>query len=155
MTPEQRRLRDRFASVPKALAGAALAAELAAGLAAGLAADPGPPGPAEWSPADIVRHLIAVDEEVWRPRLEQMATEDEPAWAWVEPDRWTDRPDASLDDLLVVFAAGRDSLVADLDLLDDRGWARTGTHVTFGRLDVAGLIARAVDHDEEHLGSLS
>lgn len=102
-----------------------------------------------------MRHLIAVDEEVWRPRLEQMAREDEPTWAWVEPDRWMGRPDASLDDLLVVFAAGRATLVARLNQLDDRGWARTGRHVTFGRLDVAGLIARAVDHDEEHLTSLS
>jgi hypothetical protein len=70
VTPEQHRLRDRYAAVPEELARAARAA------------DPKPPAPGEWSPVDIVRHLIAVDEEVWQPRLKQVATEDDRAWPW-------------------------------------------------------------------------
>jgi hypothetical protein len=43
--------------------------------------------------------------------------------------------------------------MATLDALDEAGWARTGTHATFGVLDVAGLMVRAIDHDDEHLRS--
>jgi hypothetical protein len=143
MTPEQRALRDRFAAVPESLARAARSANSR------------PSAPGEWSSSDIVRHLIAVDQEVWEPRLRQVATENDPAWPWVEPDRWNGAPGASLDELLDEFAARRSSMVAGLDGLDERGWARAGTHATYGRLDVAGLIERAADHDEEHLASLA
>ena len=143
MTPEQRALRDRFAAVPESVARAARSANLR------------PSAPGEWSSSDIVRHLIAVDQEVWEPRLRQVATEDNPAWPWVEPDRWTGAPGASLDELLDEFARRRSSMVVGLDELDERGWARAGTHATYGRLDVGGLIERAADHDDEHLASLA
>jgi hypothetical protein len=42
-----------------------------------------------------------------------------------------------------------------LAALGDVGWGRTGTHATYGVLDVAGLMSRAVDHDEEHIRSFS
>lgn len=123
--------------------------------AAARAAPPGPPAPGEWPPTDVVRHLIAVEQEVWHPRLAQLATEDPPRWAWAEPDRWTGLAGASLDELLAVHAAARGRTVATLAELDEAGWARTGTHETFGVLDVASLLTRAVDHDEEHLASLA
>ena len=115
-----------------------------------------PPAPAdEWTPSDIVRHLIAVEIEVWHIRIAQLATEDHPTWAWAEPDRWQGEPDASLERLLEVYRAARSRTVAMLAALDDDGWARTGTHETFGVLDIAGLLSRAVDHDDEHLLSLA
>lgn len=134
-------LRDSYANVAHRLATATRSA-----------AGPVPPG--EWTPADIVRHLIAVDAEVWQPRIRQVATENHPHWAWVEPGRWLDDPDATLDELLVRFAAGRAEIVALLDALDEAGWARSGTHATYGVLDVAGLVRKALEHDEEHLASL-
>jgi hypothetical protein len=42
-----------------------------------------------------------------------------------------------------------------LDALGPSGWARTGTHDTYGVLDVAALMAVAADHDDEHLASLT
>jgi hypothetical protein len=118
------------------------------------AALPEPPAPGEWTPADIVRHLIAVEEQVWHRRLAQLAADDHPTWPWLEPDRWIGDPGASLESVLATYAAARASTVAMLDALDHAGWARTGTHATFGVLDVAGLMTRAIDHDEEHLRSL-
>ena len=110
--------------------------------------------PGEWTPSDVIRHLIAVELEVWHPRLAQLEAEDHPHWPWVEPGPWTGEPDGSLDRLLDIHAAARAATVRSLAALDDAGWAKTGTHATFGELDAAGLIVRAVDHDEEHLGSL-
>lgn len=133
----------RLAAVPDRLAVAARAAS------------PEPPAPGEWAPSDVVRHLIAVEEEVWHPRLARLASEEHPFWTWAEPDRWTGQPDASLDDLLAIHAAARGRTVSTLAALGADGWARTGTHATFGVLDVAGLLTIAIDHDEEHIASLA
>lgn len=135
-------LRRRLAAVPDRLAGATRAA----------ADRPVPDG--DWRPPDVVRHLIAVEEEVWHARLRQLATDDRPRWPWTEPDRWLGAPDASLGDLLTVYADRRAATIGILDALDDAGWSRTGEHATYGLLDVAALVTRAIDHDEEHLASL-
>jgi DinB superfamily len=113
-----------------------------------------PPAPGEWAPAEIVRHLIAVEEEVWYRRLAQLETEDHPTWRWVEPGQWLGAEGAGLDDVLATFVQARASTLAMLDAIGTDGWARTGTHDTFGVLDVAGLMTVAADHDDEHLASL-
>jgi DinB family protein len=138
MTPEQRLLRDALTAVPDHLA----------------AVIPGaPPAPAgEWTPREVLLHLLAVEEEVWHARLRQLATETEPRWPWFEPGLATLDAD-SWEAALEAFAAARRATVASLDALDDAGWARTGVHERFGRLDVVALMQRALDHDEEHIAS--
>jgi hypothetical protein len=143
MTDERRALLERLGAIPGRLASAARVAASE------------PPAPGEWTPSDVVRHLIAVEEEVWQPRLAQLVAEDRPIWPWTEPDRWAGEPGATLDRLLVVHAAARGATMTALAALDDAGWDRTGTHATYGVLGVAGLMGRAVDHDEEHVRSFS
>jgi hypothetical protein len=142
-TADRDRVVTSLAAVPDRLASAARAAA------------PEPPAPGEWTPAQVVRHLIAVEREVWQPRLAQLAAEDHPRWPWVEPEPWSGEPDATLDRLLERYAETRSSTVTTLAALDDAGWSRTGTHATFGILDVTALMVRAIDHDEEHLASFS
>jgi len=135
-------VRERLASLPARLAAAARAAPSAA------------PAPGEWTPSEIVRHLIAVEELVWHVRLGQLETEDHPHWVWVEPGQWLGAPGAGLDDVLAAHAAARGATLERLEALGPAGWARTGTHDTYGVLDVAGLMTVAADHDDEHLASL-
>ena len=135
-------VRSRLASFPEALAEAARAAPEE------------PPAPGEWTPSEIVRHLIAVEKLVWHVRLGQLETEEHPHWAWVEPGQWLGSPGADLDAILAAHAAVRARTLAILDALGPDGWSRRGTHDTFGELDVAGLMAVAADHDDEHLASL-
>ena len=138
MTPEQRFLRDALAAVPSRLAAAIpLASPAAAG---------------EWTPREVLLHLLAVEDEVWQARLHQLATEPEPHWPWFEPglaafsgDTW--------QAVLEAFRASRGRTIASLDALDDAAWTKTGVHERFGRLDVAALLRRAIDHDEEHIAS--
>ena len=139
---DQSRVRDRLAAAPEAFAAAARAAPQE------------PPAPGEWTPTEIVRHLIAVEEEVWHRRLGQLQTEEHPRWRWVEPGQWLGAPGASLDRVLATFAGVRESTLAMLDALGPDGWSRRGTHDTYGVLDVAGLMTVAADHDDEHLASL-
>ncbi len=142
MTDDRAAARAALASVPERLTRAAQAAM------GGSAPD------GEWTPADVVRHLIAVEVEVWHARLDQLATEADPHWPWTEPDRWLDLPDAGLDELLAVHASRRSETLARLDALDAAGWRRTGTHATFGVLDVTAMLRILLDHDEEHISSL-
>ena len=135
-------VRDQIASFPDRLAAAARAAS------------PEPPAPGEWTPTEIVRHLIAVEELVWHVRLAQLEREHHPRWRWVEPGQWLGRPSAALDEVLATHAATRGRTLAMLDALGPSGWSRTGTHDTYGVLDVAGLMSVAADHDDEHLASL-
>ena len=119
--------------------------------AAGGASGPIPEG--EWSPADVIRHLIAVEEEVWHVRLHQLENEHRPHWPWHEPDRWQGSPDADLAELIEVYRDRRRATIETLDRLGEHGWQREGVHATFGVLDVAGLMTKAIDHDEEHIAS--
>jgi DinB family protein len=135
-------VRARFAAIPGELAEAARSAP------------PEAPAPGEWTPSEVVRHLIAVEELVWQVRLGQLETEEHPHWAWVEPGQWLGAAGADLDEVLAAHEAARARTLARLDALGAAGWARTGTHDTFGTLDVAGLMERALDHDAEHIASL-
>ena len=106
-------------------------------------------------PREVVRHLIAVEAEVWTVRFGQLAAGDQPVWAWTEPGLAAGFDGAPLDGILAAFGAARAATVATVRALDDAGWARSGTHATFGVLDVAGLLRVAVDHDAEHLAGLA
>jgi hypothetical protein len=136
---------DTFAAFPARLAAAAKArvAEWR----------PFPEG--DWGPIETVRHLIAVEQEVHRARLAQVATEEAPHWTWTEPGLAPGFDDASLLEVLTVFARRRAKTVATVRALDEAGWQRYGTHDTYGRLDVAGLLGLAIDHDREHLASVT
>ena len=121
--------------------------------AARSAADrPTPDG--EWTPEQVVRHLIAVESGVHQARLRDLATVAEPRWDWIEPGPWPEEPELGLGGVLARFAAHRATTLATIEALDEAGWARSGEHTTFGTLDVAGLLRNAVDHDEEHLRGL-
>lgn len=117
------------------------------------ASRPTPAG--EWTPEQVVRHLIAVEIEVHQARLTDLATHDDPRWDWTEPGPWPGEPDLTLDQLLQRFAHLRAETLATVDSLDDVGWARSGTHSRLGAWDVAGLLRNAIDHDREHLAGLS
>ena len=108
----------------------------------------------EWGPPEIVRHLIAVEDEVWQSRLARLATEDDPHWPWTEPGLAPGFETAGLDVILAAFSTARAQTTATLGALDDAGWARHGTHATYGRLDVEGLLRSAIDHDASHLEQL-
>ena len=108
----------------------------------------------EWTPGQVVRHLIAVEVEVHQARFADLDGDADPRWGWAEPGPWPGEPDLTLDQLLERFEHLRVETVATIDAWDDAAWSRSGTHATYGRLDVAGLVRNAVTHDEEHLRGL-
>lgn len=145
MTLDRTSLRDALAAAPER--------------AAMLAADADDPPAGEWSAREVLLHLVAVDVEVWQPRLDSLAEAsrpgNEPRWAWVEPRAWAGPGDDSLDGALAAFRAQRAATLDRIDGLGAAGWQRFGIHATFGRLDVAGLLYILADHDEEHLAQIA
>jgi DinB superfamily len=133
----------RWASFPARLADAARAA----------VDRPVPAG--EWRPAEVVRHLIAVEREVWWVRFGSIVTDDEPRWGWMEPGLEPGLEGATLDDVLSRFDAARAHSVGILDGFAETHWARTGVHATYGRLDAEALLGIVSRHDQEHLDSLA
>lgn len=109
----------------------------------------------EWTPEQVVRHLVAVERQVHQGRLHDLETQPDPHWSWTEPGPWTGEPELGLEGVLERLAAAREMTLATLASLDDVGWQRAGIHETFGRLDVDGLVKNAIDHDAEHLGGLT
>ena len=109
----------------------------------------------EWGPNEIVRHLIAVEDEVWRTRLARSPTKTIRTGRGRSPASTPGLDDAPLDEVLAVFAEARAP-----DRRDGPGARRRrlGAHRDprhYGVLDVAGLLRLAIDHDAEHLASLS
>ena len=133
---------EAFASFPARLA------------TAGTAAAAGPVTAGEWGPPEVVRHLIEVERVVWRARFASIVAEHEPAWTWTEPGLAPGLDGASLDEIHAIFAAERVMTVTLVRGLSETDWNRAGVHATYGRLDVAGLLRVAIDHDEEHLRGL-
>jgi len=119
--------------------------------AAARAAADVPVVPGEWGPSEVGRHLVAVELVVWHVRLEEVATQHDPHWSWTEPGPSPALEAASLETILAMFAQVRAQSVAVVRGFDESGWARSGTHATYGVLDVAGLLGLAIDHDAEHL----
>ena len=139
---DRRTLLRRFETFPARVSTAARAAAIA------------PAIPGEWTPEQVARHLIAVETIVHRTRLLDVAVHDGPSWSWTEPGPWMGEPDLDLDGVLARFAELRAGTVATVRALDDDGWQRSGKHATYERLDVAGLLRLATDHDAEHLKGL-
>jgi DinB superfamily len=108
----------------------------------------------EWGPADVVRHLIAVEVQVHQARFADLERESSPTWDWAEPGPWPGEPELTLDQLLERFAHLREETIATIEGWDEAAWERAGTHTTYGRLDVAGLLRNMTTHDEEHLRGL-
>lgn len=113
------------------------------------------PRPGEWTAQQVVLHLLAVELEVFQERLRDVRQVAVPTWTWVEPGPASIEPDETIAQSLERFAAARARTLEDVGSLDEAGWLRFGEHATLGRLDVAGLLALAGDHDAEHLAALT
>jgi hypothetical protein len=113
--------------------------------------DPEPDG---WTAQEVVLHLVAVERVVFQARLRDLAQQDLPSWAWVEPGPAAASPGETLSTTIERFREARSATLAWVGALDDEDWRRAGQHATLGKLDVAGLLALAADHDDEHLAAL-
>ncbi len=108
----------------------------------------------DWGAREVVLHLAAVEEVVWQARLRDLAAADDPVWSWIEPGVASAPGDDTLGGALAIFRSRREATLATVVALSPTVRGRSGTHATYGRLDLVGLLAVAADHDEHHLVDL-
>ena len=134
---------ERFATFPARLADAARAAEGRPVPGRGVDAGPGRAPP----DGGRGRGLVVAPGRRSSPAASRTGRGPSPARCPASTTRrWID--------VLGLFGRLRASTVDFLGMFDDAAWARTGVHATYGRLDVAGLLRLAIDHDEEHVAGL-
>ncbi|GIV81169.1 MAG: hypothetical protein KatS3mg051_0523 [Anaerolineae bacterium] len=111
------------------------------------------PAAGEWSPLEVLGHLIAVERDVYRPRLQMILSTDTPVLAALtESPAPTIPPGAEQPRaLLELFVAERRVTLDLLATLTPEDWQRPAHHHRLGPttlLEVADLIAQ---HDRQHL----
>jgi hypothetical protein len=104
-----------------------------------------------WTARQVVHHL-ADAETMSATRLRRLLAEDEPVIHAYPEELFAarlryDRPIASS---LAVLEAVRASSAELLDLLDERDWARAGTHTEDGPYSVTTWLETYADHAEDH-----
>lgn len=111
----------------------------------------------EWSPFDIVGHLIHGERTDWIPRACTILEHGESRP--FEPfDRFAQKRDSAgktMDGLLDEFAALRATNLATWNRLDLSDLDKTGTHPEFGVVTLRQLLATWVVHDLSHLRQIA
>lgn len=110
-----------------------------------------------WAPRTVLAYLRDAESLVWRLRLQRLLAEDGPELAPFDTGRWFARLGAvraRRAELLADFALQRQATLSLLRSLRPDDLARTGSLDGEGRLTVAALIGRWLDHDAEQIGRL-
>ncbi|GIW86839.1 MAG: hypothetical protein KatS3mg108_1163 [Isosphaeraceae bacterium] len=138
-------LRGRYARGPEILAYAAQ------GLSEEAAREPVAPG--QWSIAELIVHVVEADL-VLAGRMRWVIAEDDPPLPGFDENAWNERLFANQLDYraaIDLMAASRRWMLAILDRLDERAFARSGRHSQSGRTTLAELLIGASNHLDHHL----
>ncbi|MFN8534015.1 MAG: DinB family protein [Dehalococcoidia bacterium] len=111
----------------------------------------------EWSARQVLGHLRDIEYGIQIARVQAAVLEDNPDFKRFDADAWRTehRPDEqTFDQILGDFAAGRRSLTAMLDRLDEDDWERPIRSVAFGQSILEVVVERAYVHTLDHLQQL-
>lgn len=145
MTTELERLAERIQEVPQRVA-----SHVSAATDDGLRARP---APGEWSAIEVVGHL-ADKLEIWRRRVERVATEDRPELDPYDQDelvRNAKYQDADLDGLIGSLRTSAQLFADVVRKLADGALNRSGRHGEYGDVTLRDCITRPLDSVDDHL----
>jgi uncharacterized damage-inducible protein DinB len=115
------------------------------------------PAPAEWSMKEVMAHLLAVERDLFLPRLRRMRDEDGASFPPFDPEAWAAERDWRRGELsadLAAFRVARADTVALLESLGPDQLARTGVTPALGVVTLHEYATHVVEHDAEHLAQL-
>ena len=114
------------------------------------------PDPNEWSPLQIVCHLWESEDDVQRPRLERILTDDNPFLAATKkplgPQKFYCA--ATGMDYARKLASARQKTIHWLRALDYEDWFRPARHSIFGPTTLLEMAHFTAQHDRLHLNQL-
>jgi len=115
-------------------------------------------GDGNWSPYDVIGHLIHGERTDWIPRARHiMAGDSRPFEPFDRTAQFTDSQGKSLGELLVTFAELRqENLVTLLGMnVTNEDLDRRGLHPELGEVTLGQLLATWVVHDLDHVGQIA
>ncbi|MCK9518113.1 MAG: DinB family protein [Dehalococcoidia bacterium] len=110
-----------------------------------------------WSPHQHLFHLLAVEREVYQPRIQRMLTENAPVFqSWNENQVMAERhtPDRDIMDLAQEFMDERAKTVELLKDLTPGHWQRTATWPDGREVDLAWTAEKVLWHALDHFAAL-
>ncbi len=115
------------------------------------------PDPNEWSPIQILCHLVESEKQVQRPRLERILAENNPFL--VSPPSPAGPHEAIPCDqdgtrVAMQFAENREQTIQWLQNLHPRDWQRTARHSIFGPTSLLEMAHFTAQHDRLHINQL-
>ncbi|HRL11352.1 MAG TPA: HAD-IIIA family hydrolase [Aggregatilineales bacterium] len=114
------------------------------------------PDPREWSPIQIICHLIDKEVEAFYPRLERILTQDNPFIVETLPLGPDDYSPCAVDgqDALEQFVAARERTLALIQTFTTNDWQRRARHSIFGNTTMLEMAHFSAQHDRLHLRQL-
>jgi len=112
------------------------------------------PDPDEWSPLEILCHLRNSEREVHRPRLQRIATEDNP---FITAPSGPKQRDVSGENPVVAFRqfwAERSQTINFLNSLKREAWQRPARDSVFGPTTLLEMALFTARHDHLHINQL-
>lgn len=107
----------------------------------------------QWSIADVVNHLVDVEER-YRRRLQRVLKEEKPRLPYMHPDEQAHDPQVSLSTLLDRFKEERSKTMTFLKEIGPGDWQRRAVHESKGDVTLRFLVQYLVDHDIQHLNQI-
>lgn len=114
------------------------------------------PDPNEWSPIQIVCHLLESEQKVQRPRLQSIQTTDNPFLVAPKAPVGAQAVPCADDGIPVVqeFAEERASTIQFLQSLQPPDWNRIARHSIFGPTTLLEMAHFTAQHDRLHINQL-
>ncbi len=110
-------------------------------------------GPKEWSFREVAAHMATVDKECFLDRVKRIASGGHPHFDYyLNTDRDFSRLDLRAS--LQQWSVHRQAIIDFVDNLAAENLSLTGTHVSFGTINLLDILQIIVDHDQEHLQEL-
>ena len=106
-----------------------------------------------WSIADVVNHLVDVEDR-YRVRLQRVLDEERPHLPYIHPDESKHEIDTPLSDLLARFREAREATLTLLKEVQPGEWQRKGVHEKQGEVSLRYLVQYLLDHDIQHLNQV-
>jgi hypothetical protein len=115
------------------------------------------PDPQEWSPIQIVCHLVESEIKVQRPRLERILAENNPFLPITKPPLSARDAIPCADEgypVAELFMAERMTTLNWIKQLTPDDWMRPARHSTFGPTTLLEMAQFTAQHDRLHISQL-
>jgi len=112
------------------------------------------PQPEEWSLTEIICHLRDAEREVNLPRMEKIASDQNPFLPGMDTDPWAEERNYIQQDgvqALHDFIDARSQVLDRLRSFQEVDWERPTRHAIFGPTPVRELIGFIATHDRTHV----